>query len=121
MSDLVVLERMAIALAIGILVGLERGWHGRDEPEGSRVAGIRSFGLIGLLGAAWALLGDFFGPIVLGLAFLAFAIVLLVARVRAAFVTKDYGATTIIAGLLTFALGALAMQGELAARSPVPS
>lgn len=26
------------AFAIGLLIGLERGWHDRELPEGSRVA-----------------------------------------------------------------------------------
>ena len=38
------------ALAIGLLIGLERGWHDRELPEGSRVAGLRTFTLTGLLG-----------------------------------------------------------------------
>ena len=44
------------ALAIGLLSGLERGWH-RQQPEYvSRPAGIRTFGLIGLLGGVAGLL-----------------------------------------------------------------
>ena len=38
------------ALAIGLIVGLERGWKERGDPTGSRVAGFRTFGLIGLVG-----------------------------------------------------------------------
>ena len=39
---------LVAALAVGLIVGLERGWHGRELPEGSRVAGLRTFALIGL-------------------------------------------------------------------------
>lgn len=35
-------------LAIGILVGLERGFKLRGQPEGTRVAGVRTFSLLGL-------------------------------------------------------------------------
>ena len=35
------------ALAIGLLIGLERGWNDRELPEGSRVAGLRTFTLTG--------------------------------------------------------------------------
>lgn len=42
------------ALAIGLLIGLERGWHDRDLPEGRRVAGLRTFALTGLLGGVLA-------------------------------------------------------------------
>jgi len=40
------LLRFAIALFIGLLIGLERGWHERDSKEGSRIAGMRTFALI---------------------------------------------------------------------------
>ena len=45
--------RLGLALAIGLLVGLERGWRERAEPAGSRTAGIRTFAAIGLLGGAF--------------------------------------------------------------------
>jgi uncharacterized membrane protein (DUF4010 family) len=37
-----------VGLAIGALVGLERGFKLRDQKEGTRVAGVRTFTLIGL-------------------------------------------------------------------------
>ena len=40
------LTRLALALAIGLFVGLEREWRGKE-------AGLRTFGFAGLLGA-WA-------------------------------------------------------------------
>ena len=107
-------ERLALALAAGILIGIERGWQGREEVEGSRVAGIRTFGLIGLLGGVWMLIADFVGEIVLGLAFGAFAVIFLGSHIVAVQRRHDVGATTAVAALLTFALGALAVAGELA-------
>jgi hypothetical protein len=114
MSDFVMFERLALALAAGILIGIERGWHGRAEAEGSRVAGIRTFGLIGLLGGVWMLIADFAGEVVLGLAFGAFALVFLGSHMAAVQQRHDVGATTAVAALLTFALGAMAVAGELA-------
>jgi uncharacterized membrane protein YhiD involved in acid resistance len=38
---------------IGLLIGLERGWKERAAKEGERVAGVRTYGFIGLLGAVW--------------------------------------------------------------------
>lgn len=35
--------RLAVALAIGLVVGVERGWRERTEPPGSRTAGVRTF------------------------------------------------------------------------------
>ena len=31
-----------LSLALGLIIGMERGWHERDEAEGSRPAGIRT-------------------------------------------------------------------------------
>jgi len=39
-----------LALALGLLVGIERGWTQRDLAAGTRFAGIRTFGLLGLAG-----------------------------------------------------------------------
>ena len=50
MEEIELLSRLAVALAIGLLVGLERGWHLREEAEGRRAAGFRTFALSGLLG-----------------------------------------------------------------------
>ncbi|KAF0122079.1 MAG: Membrane protein, partial [Methylocystaceae bacterium] len=47
------IQRLSIALAIGLLIGLERGWTSRDESEGERAAGLRTHGLAGLLGGVW--------------------------------------------------------------------
>ena len=49
-EELQAFYHLSVALAIGLLVGLERGWQGRDVAEGERLAGVRTFGLIGLLG-----------------------------------------------------------------------
>ena len=113
MSELEILQRIGVALAIGALIGLERGWSERKLSEGRRVAGIRTFGLIGLAGAFTALLSNQFGGIVLGLGFVAVAIVLLFGRYLKFIEQKDIGVTTVTAGLLTFALGAFALVGNL--------
>lgn len=51
-----------MALAIGLLLGLERGWHGRTEDEGDRIAGIRTFALTGMLGGVSGWLADLMAP-----------------------------------------------------------
>ena len=48
--------RLGLALALGFVIGLERGWKERDEGEGKRTAGIRTFSLIGLLGGLFGAL-----------------------------------------------------------------
>ena len=42
--------RAGSGFAIGILVGLERGFKLRGQPEGTRVAGVRTFSLLGMAG-----------------------------------------------------------------------
>ena len=58
-------------------------------------------------------LAELLGEIVLGFAFLAFAGVMILARLQVARQTKDYGSTTVVAAMLTFVLGALAARGEI--------
>jgi uncharacterized membrane protein YhiD involved in acid resistance len=45
---------LAASLAVGLLIGLERGWRQRELSEGGRVAGLRTFALTGLLGGLLA-------------------------------------------------------------------
>lgn len=107
-------QRLGVALAVGLLVGFERGWQERAGAEGSRVAGIRTFGIIGLLGGLWGLVAELVGEIVLGFAFAAFVAVMLVAHIRAMRRAETYGVTTIVASLVTFALGVIAVRGDIA-------
>jgi len=112
---------LGIALAVGLLIGLERGWQRRDQEEGTRVAGIRTFALVGLLGGIWGLLADDLGAAVLAAAFGVLAIVLTVAHVVSQRENPDVGITGMIASLLAFAFGAMATLGywELSAAGAV--
>lgn len=107
------LERLAIALAIGLLIGVERGWHARDAAEGQRTAGVRTFGIIAMLGAVSGLLANEFGDFLLGAIFLSFGALVVTAHVIESRADRDYGVTTPAVALLTFALGVLAIQGYL--------
>ena len=49
-------QRLAMALGLGLLLGVERGWRHRDAPEGTRAAGLRTHAVIGLLGGVSGLL-----------------------------------------------------------------
>lgn len=105
--------RIALALAIGLLVGLERGWRERDAPEGSRTAGFRTFGLTGLFGGlAAALSQSFGGGLVLAACLFAFAGVFGAFKLREAIHDGDFSVTTAIAALAVFALGAMAVVGD---------
>lgn len=104
---------LGIALAIGLLIGLERGWRSRDLGEGMRIAGLRTYGLIGLLGGVGAMLARDAGALLLGFIFLALTLVLLVAYSRSHDKFEDVGITSIVASLITFTLGALTVNGHI--------
>ncbi len=115
MDTFELIERLAVALAIGLVIGIERGWKQREEAEGDRAAGLRTHALSGLLGGIWgalALAGGAWGVLALGLAFAAFAATITVFRYREMEHDKTFGATTVVAAMLAFALGALAVMGD---------
>jgi uncharacterized membrane protein (DUF4010 family) len=117
------ISRLAVALGIGLLIGLERGWRRREASPGSRAAGIRTFAISGLLGGVIAALaqssqaaggaGSAVGGIVLGFGFAAYAAVITVFTRDENKAVGTFSATTAIAGMLTFALGAYALLGDL--------
>jgi uncharacterized membrane protein (DUF4010 family) len=110
-TDIDIIVHLLTALAIGLLIGIERGWSGKKEEEGDRVAGIRTFSLIGLLGGIWAILSNFVGPWVLGIAFAAVAAMAVASYVVEAKRNQDIGTTTAYTKMLTFSLGAWAAFG----------
>lgn len=108
--------RFVVALAIGLAVGIERGWSQRDERSGEREAGIRTFTVFALTGFAAAtatpLLGQWF------MAAVALGVLALIGIGYASDVKREHadrGVTTEAAAFLTFALGALAGIGEVLA------
>ena len=100
---------LAIALSLGMLIGLERGWQARDRPEGQRVAGIRTYALIGLLGGVCALEpGPWLAAVGLGIVGLLVGGFHYLEAQR----DRDLGLTSLFAALLTFGLGVLAVRGQ---------
>lgn len=109
--------RLAVALAIGMLIGIERGWKGREAEEGEREIGLRTLALVGLVGGLGGLLGLQFGGLLIGLMFIGLALLLgMVYRIKAD-EREDIGLTTEIAVLATFLLAILAGLGQLAVAS----
>lgn len=113
MDELALFQRLGVALAIGLLVGLERGWQLREEAEGSRAAGLRTFALSGLLGGVAAALAAVTSPATLGLIALAFTIVFCAFHLLEAKRDGNVSATGVVAGLVVFALGAYAVAGDV--------
>jgi uncharacterized membrane protein (DUF4010 family) len=105
---------LALAIALGMLIGFERGWQLRDEAPGQRVAGVRTFAMLALLGGIAGLVST--GPL------LWVAIVIIVGAAAALLLAHGYdmhehpsvSATGAIAALSTILLGALAGAGAYA-------
>jgi uncharacterized membrane protein (DUF4010 family) len=114
MSDFQLLQHGALAVAIGLLIGIQRGWQEREAHDGARVAGIRTFTLISMIGAASGLIGGANSAIVTGACFLGFALPFGLFEYRRSRVLRTHSATNFVTGLLTFALGAYAMEGRMA-------
>ncbi|HXV31030.1 MAG TPA: MgtC/SapB family protein [Sinorhizobium sp.] len=107
------IPKIGLALAIGLLVGLERGWRERDAPEGSRTAGIRTYGISGLLGGIFGALAiQQGGAIIFAAGFLGFALAFAWFKMREARHDQDFSVTGVVAALCVFALGGLAVTGD---------
>jgi uncharacterized membrane protein (DUF4010 family) len=108
--------RLAVALAIGLVVGIERGWRERDEPAGQRAAGVRTFALFGLLGGVAAALGlSFSSPLPFAAALLGAGGAFTWFKAREAATEHSFSVTSVVAALAVMALGALAVAGDMEA------
>jgi uncharacterized membrane protein (DUF4010 family) len=110
-DPLMLLQSLGVALGIGLLIGLERGWHERSAEDGRRIAGVRTFGLIGLTGGLAGILSAHFGVWVLVAALLGLSAILVASYWAANRQDNGVGITTEVASLLTFILGAAAVAG----------
>lgn len=118
LSPVELIQRLSIALAIGLVIGLERGWTSRDEAEGERAAGLRTHGLAGLLGGVWGAIVLPFGAVgvvALAIAFAFVSALIGVYRYRENVHDQTFGATTVVAVSLAFSLGAFAVVGDIQA------
>ncbi len=107
------LYHLLISLAIGLLIGLERGWHRRESQTREHIAGIRTYGLLGLLGGCCAMLASTQNILLMGLFFIGLSIMLITIYVIDITIhRRDMGMTSLIASLLAFILGALASIGQ---------
>ena len=100
------IEAFLVAIGIGLLIGLER------ERVPSARAGLRTFALVGLLGALLAMLGDEFGsslPFVAGLLIVGLNIISAYYRHPD---PTDPGTTSVAALVLCYCLGAAAWLGH---------
>jgi uncharacterized membrane protein (DUF4010 family) len=107
--ELTVFHHLAIALGLGLLVGLEREW------AANKVAGIRTFPMITLLGAVCALLAGSFNGWILAAGFIGVASLLVVGETVRGYRTEGGpGITTEVAALVMFLVGAAVAGGYTA-------
>lgn len=104
----ILFERFGLALFLGLLIGLER-----EREKVDVFAGIRTFALISLLGAALAFVSDQFAPWTFIIGFLCIAAFSLVSHYQG-HETGRRGITTEVATLLAFTLGGLVYWNVLA-------
>ncbi|MCJ2187233.1 MgtC/SapB family protein [Novosphingobium beihaiensis] len=105
------LINIAMGLALGLLVGLQRGWVLREQASGSRFAGIRTFALMGLAGGIAGVLYDHAsGPATALLA--AVMVLVLLGYERTAHASGRIDGTSGVVALLTLASGFLVGTGE---------
>src|SRR5690606_17956432 len=108
--------RLAVGALGGAAVGLERQWSGHASGEDARLAGIRTFTLLGGLGAmaGWLLTQQPLAAVVI----LTGAVALVVAGYVAAS-RNGVEATTEVAAVAVLGTGVLAGLGELALSSGI--
>ncbi len=101
---------VATALACGLLTGIERGWKLKDEKPGTRVAGIRTFSMLGLGSGIAGLIG------VTGYPFVAAAIVIGAVAIMVTGYSRElrnqHDSTSAVAAMATIAFGFLAGSGN---------
>ncbi|MGH6781674.1 MAG: MgtC/SapB family protein, partial [Sphingomonadaceae bacterium] len=123
MDNIDLFQRLGLAIAIGAVIGVERHWRERDAAKGQRTAGLRTFALIGLFGGVAGLIErDLAGTaassgIVLAIFFAILTGAVTAFQYREAVAEGSFSVTTVVATMLTFALGALAVLGSTAVAS----
>lgn len=112
MTDLDLLGRFAVALGVGLLIGLQRQ-SALGRPRHELALGMRTFALCGVSGFASALLSDAEGsPAVFAAVVGILGLMIAIGYFRETSSGRP-GLTTRVAAVLTLLLGALAAHGSL--------
>ena len=100
----------ATAVACGLLIGIERGWKLRKERSGTRVAGVRTFTLLGLFGGLAGLIATQRHDVLAAILLIPAVTILVIGYARRTGEDRE-DSTTPIAALVTLALGFLSGTG----------
>jgi uncharacterized membrane protein (DUF4010 family) len=98
------------ALACGLLIGIERGWKLKEQRPGSRVAGVRTFTIVGLSSGIAGLLGSRGNPVVAAGIAIGLVAIMVIAYSRE--LRDHHDSTSAVAALGTIAIGFLAGNGS---------
>ncbi|HEY3447581.1 MAG TPA: MgtC/SapB family protein [Myxococcales bacterium] len=101
---------LGVALAAGLLIGMERQQSSTEEDKDNFLGGARTHPLVALVGACSMLLARQLGVVALALGLLAVGAFLVVSYVDDVKQGRDRGLTSEVAFLLSFSLGALALS-----------
>ena len=105
-------RNLAVAFAAGLLLGIERGWRQRDVTTGSRVAGVRTFSLLGGLGGMLGLLARQYGIVIPAILLCAATATIIIGYARSMSGHDDVSITSPIAAILILCVGMLATSGN---------
>lgn len=100
------------AIACGLLIGIERGFDLRDLKPGTRVAGVRTFTLIGLVSGLAGLIAHLGQALAAGALIAGVTGVLAIGYAHRPGLAERPDATTPMAGVATAALGFMAGFGQ---------
>lgn len=103
---------LAVAVGIGLIIGLERQWMIRKADPDSQAAGLRTFGLLAIAGCGAGLALRMGHEWIAAATLLGAALMMAAAYTAEVKVTRDLGATTEVAGLATAVLAAVAAAGQ---------
>lgn len=112
MDTTLTLLSLGAAVCAGLLIGIERGWKLRSEVEGKRIAGVRTFTLLGLAAGIGGFLASSGYQVVSALIAAGLTAVMAIGYTRAAVNERRPDATSAIASLATIALGFMAGVGQ---------
>jgi len=98
------------ALACGLLIGIERGWKLREQKPGTRVAGVRTFTLLGLGSGIAGLLGSVGYPLVAAAIAIGMVATLVIAYSQS--LESQHDSTSAVAAMATVAIAFLAGNGN---------
>jgi uncharacterized membrane protein (DUF4010 family) len=93
-----------------LLVGIERGWKLREEEPGSRVAGVRTFTMLGLGSGVAGLIGAVGHPLVAAAIIVGAVAIMVIAYGRQ--LQHQHDSTSAVAAISTIAIAFLAGNGN---------